>query len=440
MAKDIDDGLQDAERLSALIQLSSDFFWETDVEHQFTLLVHGARFESTQRESQIGTRRWDVPSVSPGPAGWAGLEATMDAHKAFHDFEYARRDLEGRIRNMVISGEPRLDEAGSFLGYRGMGREVTALRETERLLREASARFEALVQLSSDFYWETDAGHSFTVLVHGPRFVSTQRESQIGKRRWEIASVSPDAEGWARLERDMNEHRVVQDFEYARTNAAGVVKHMSISGEPRLSEDGAFLGYRGVGRDITERVVARERIEHIALHDGLTGLANRANLTGSLKRAIARAQRAVKGLALVFIDLDGFKQVNDTLGHDAGDRLLVEVAERLRGCLRAADLPARFGGDEFVVLLEDLPGRAAVGRVAGKLLDALGRPYAVLVESSCRVTASLGIAVFPDDANDDLLLMRRADEAMYRAKQAGKNAYRFHAEANGAQESRTPGT
>lgn len=439
MAHDINDPLQNAERLASLIQLSSDFFWETDAEHRFTLLTIGSRHKSTQRESQIGKRRWEVPSVAPGPEGWARLEAAMDAHEVFHDFEFARRDQEGRIRYMMTSGEPRFDGAGRFLGYRGVGRDITTLRETERSLLDATKRFEALVQLSSDFYWETDAEHRFTVLVHGPRFVSTQRESQIGKRRWEIGSVSPDAAGWAKLERDMNEHRVFHDFEYARANADGIVKHLSISGEPRISGDGAFLGYRGVGRDISERVAARERIEHLALHDGLTGLANRANLTGSLVRAMARARRAAKALALIFIDLDGFKQVNDTLGHDAGDRLLVEVANRLRGCLRAADLQARFGGDEFVVLLEDLPERAAAGRVAGKILEALGRPYGALEGGRCRVTASLGIAVFPDDAQDDRALMRRADEAMYLAKLAGKNAYRYYVEEKGAQEDRSAG-
>ena len=148
----------------------------------------------------------------------------------------------------------------------------------------------------------------------------------------------------------------------------GGVRYLSISGEPRFAADGRFVGYRGVGRDVTEIALARERIATLAYSDPLTGLANRTSLGPSLEQAVQRTRRRGSKLAVIFIDLDGFKQINDLHGHDAGDALLVEVAGRLRAHLRASDLLARLGGDEFLVVLEEVTEIAPVETVANKLL------------------------------------------------------------------------
>ncbi|MEA2282132.1 MAG: hypothetical protein QOK21_2739, partial [Solirubrobacteraceae bacterium] len=163
---------------------------------------------------------------------------------------------------------------------------------------------------------------------------------------------------------------------------------------------------------------ASRRLRHQALHDGLTGLPNRSLLYSRLRRAIASAGRGANGLAaLMLIDLDRFKEVNDTLGHDHGDELLVEVAARLRGALRRGDTLARLGGDEFAVLLPDLPERAAVAELAGRLQDALGRPFA-LRGVAVELEASIGVALSPDHGDDVHALVQRADVAMYDAKRA----------------------
>jgi diguanylate cyclase (GGDEF)-like protein len=170
---------------------------------------------------------------------------------------------------------------------------------------------------------------------------------------------------------------------------------------------------------------ASRRLRHQALHDGLTGLPNRSLLYSRLGRAIASAGRGQQGLAaLMLIDLDRFKEVNDTLGHDHGDELLVEVAARLRGALRRGDTLARLGGDEFAVLLPDVPERAAVADLAGRLQDALGRPFA-LRGVAVELEASIGVALCPDHGDDVHTLVQRADVAMYDAKrgQAGIATY-----------------
>jgi diguanylate cyclase (GGDEF)-like protein len=214
-----------------------------------------------------------------------------------------------------------------------------------------------------------------------------------------------------------------RDFELARALAEGGTRYFAISGQPRYDAQGAFLGYRGVGRDVTEVATARQRIAALAYSDPLTGLANRVSLAPALERAVERARRYGSKIAGVFIDLDGFKLINDRLGHAAGDVFLVEVARRLRHSVRASDLVARLGGDEFFVLLEDVQDSAAVERVLAKLVDVLRKPYPGIGEAQRRISATLGVSLYPDDASDAATLMQHADEAMYTAKQAGKNAY-----------------
>jgi diguanylate cyclase (GGDEF)-like protein len=200
---------------------------------------------------------------------------------------------------------------------------------------------------------------------------------------------------------------------------------LSISGDPRFGAQGAFLGYRGVGRDVTEIALARERIASLAYSDPLTGLANRTSLMPALDQAVQRARRRNSKIAVVFLDLDGFKEINDVYGHDAGDALLIELAGRLRDNLRASDLVARLGGDEFLVVVEEVQDPQPVEIVANKLLMETVRPY-TLPGAQASVTASIGISIFPDDAADATALMKHADIAMYAAKQAGKNTWKFY--------------
>jgi diguanylate cyclase (GGDEF)-like protein len=184
-----------------------------------------------------------------------------------------------------------------------------------------------------------------------------------------------------------------------------------------------------VGRDVTEIALARERIASLAYSDPLTGLANRTSLLPALDQAVQRARRKNSRIALVFLDLDGFKEINDLYGHDAGDALLIELAGRLRDNLRSSDLIARLGGDEFLVVLEEVQDPAPVETVANKLLAETVLPYSLPGQGTnapASVTASIGISIFPDDAADAGALMKHADMAMYAAKQAGKNCVRFY--------------
>jgi len=179
-----------------------------------------------------------------------------------------------------------------------------------------------------------------------------------------------------------------------------------------------------VVRDVTSRIEAERQIERLAYHDALTGLPNRTLFEDRLAQAISRAARDVGGLAVLFIDLDEFKLINDSLGHSRGDAVLSEVGARLRSCLRASDTAARLGGDEFIVCLQPVDDPASAGRVAGKILDAVSRPIAVDGQNLF-VTGSVGISIFPSDGTDGESLLRAADIAMYRAKEHGSNTFEF---------------
>ncbi|MFO8155692.1 MAG: bifunctional diguanylate cyclase/phosphodiesterase [Pseudomonadota bacterium] len=206
-------------------------------------------------------------------------------------------------------------------------------------------------------------------------------------------------------------------------------------GEMVVLELNARIQYRadseqvifGVARDVTDRERAERRVQHLAHYDTLTDLPNRALLDDRLKKALQRAQRRDARLALLFVDLDGFKYVNDSLGHHRGDELLQAVAERLRGGLRAEDTIARQGGDEFVMVVESIDGPREAEQVAQKVLGALGEPFRIGGDELF-VGASIGISLFPDDATEAETLIRNADSAMFRAKARGRNNIQFYTE------------
>jgi diguanylate cyclase (GGDEF)-like protein/PAS domain S-box-containing protein len=179
-------------------------------------------------------------------------------------------------------------------------------------------------------------------------------------------------------------------------------------------------------RDITERRRAEEHIEYLAYHDELTGIPNRAHFQREFDHTVAVSQRYGLSCALLLVDLDRFKYINDTIGHQAGDQLLKQMAARLRACLRDSDVIARLGGDEFVILMQDAANMEAVTAVADKILEVASRPL-IIEDQEFLVTASIGISTYPHDGADLQTLLKSSDLAMYRAKEQGKNGYQYFA-------------
>ncbi len=317
------------------------------------------------------------------------------------------------------------DELGSGHRLYGACQDITERRRVEEALRESESRFRAMAEHSTDWIWSinVEGRHIYSnprgvaILGYGlDEFMALDYPSlvhpdDLSLLRETFADAIATQRGW---------RNVVLRWRHRD----GSYRTFESNASPLLDEAGQLVGFQGVDRDITERRQAEARIEFLAHHDVLTGLPNRVLLRDRFEQAAAHARRAQMRVAMLFIDLDHFKVVNDTLGHAAGDQLLQAVVTRLSHSTRDSDTISRQGGDEFILLLNDIPDLEAVERVATGILQHLADPIEV-GGHALNATCSIGIAMFPDDGNDFDSLLQKADTAMYNAKDAGRNTYRF---------------
>ena len=307
----------------------------------------------------------------------------------------------------------------------GSCQDVTERRQAEDALRDSETRFRAMAEQSADWVWAIDATgrHTYTnnnglrwlgydldpFLCMDPTTLVHPDDRQLFAATF--AAAVAERTGW---------RNVVLRWR-CRDGSYRVFESNSTA---LFDEAGRLVGFQGIDRDITERRIAEERIEFLAHHDVLTGLPNRILLRDRFEQALHIADRVKTHVAILFLDLDNFKIVNDTLGHASGDKLLQGVVSRINRCMRDADTACRQGGDEFILLLSDIPGIEAAERVASDILSQLTDVFEVdghLLNISC----SIGISLYPQDGRDFDTLLQKADAAMYNAKEAGRNAYRF---------------
>lgn len=297
-------------------------------------------------------------------------------------------------------------------------------------MQHSEARFRSLSELTSDWYWEQDANYRF---VQIDRDIDIARalpdERVIGKTRWDsgVEGVSPAQ--WTAHRAALDARETFLDFEMYRHREDGSIMWVAISGAPIFDAQGEFAGYRGTGREISARKQAEADIERLAFFDALTGLPNRRLLIDRLNQAVAASARHASIGALLFIDLDNFKVLNDTRGHHMGDELLKQVAIRLTECVRNVDTVARLGGDEFVVMLEEVgtsefEAAAQAEAVGKKVLAALNHHFD-LGGQPHHSSPSIGVTLFFDLQQSVDELLQRADLAMYQSKAAGRNTLRF---------------
>ena len=265
------------------------------------------------------------------------------------------------------------------------------------------------------------------ILEVNPAFIAStgySREEALGQTTRELLhSDEHDAETFATMGKAMYKMGKWQGEIWSqRKNGEFYPEQLSIS--TITNEKGEISHYLSISSDIGDKKRDEERLSFLANYDALTSLPNRNLFNLHFKDALAQAQRYRRLLALLFIDLDHFKPVNDALGHDAGDCVLKEVASRLRSHLRQSDTVARFGGDEFLVLIPQYSEISGVVRVTKKILGELERPF-IICDKECRISASIGISLHPEDGSNAETLLKKADSAMYRAKEKGKNTFEF---------------
>ena len=306
-------------------------------------------------------------------------------------------------------------------------RNLIEQRRLQQQLQRSELKVRAMLDSSMQFIGLLDpTGRILHVNRQVHELLGLPLESLLGLRFWEIAL-------WADFDRQREDVRdaveraamgIASRFETVHTRPGGHGMILDFSLRPVLGANGAVVFLLPEASDVTRQRAAEESIRHLANNDPLTALPNRTLLTDRVNQAIRSAERSQEPFALMFLDLDRFKHINDTLGHSCGDKLLKEVATRLTASVRLPDTVARLGGDEFVLLLPDTPASGAMV-VAEKLLASIVRP-AVIDLHELAVTPSIGIAMYPTDGRDFATLSKCADIAMYRAKREGRNTYRFY--------------
>ena len=250
------------------------------------------------------------------------------------------------------------------------------------------------------------------------------RDEALGQTPRVIKSGKHDEQFYQQIWETLLQGEVYRNV-FINRRKDGQLYHEAVTITPLTDEHGKITHYISSGKDITESIQTQERLHHLAHHDALTGLPNRVLFVERLKHALQRAERRKRSVAVLFLDMDRFKIVNDTLGHEAGDRLLQAMAARLHACVREGDTVARFGGDEFAGFLSDVASPEDVAIVVSKFLDALAPPF-MIDGHELFISGSIGISLYPEDGTDTQTLMKNADSAMYRAKQMGGNTSEFY--------------
>jgi len=307
------------------------------------------------------------------------------------------------------------------LAVQAVFRDVTEERKARQALAEREQRFRDVVHASGEYVWETDAQWRYT-------YLSERVEAVLGYARNELLGRTPH-EFMPLGEAHFPDAKApFRDVVRRSITKSGGVIWQSVSGVPRLDAAGALIGYRGTAADVTARKQAEARIEYLATRDALTGLPNRTLLTDRAGQAILTAARSRTQLAVLCVDLDRFKLVNDSLGHQAGDALLRAVADRLQNTLGREDTLARLGGDDFVLLWNGLKSAEDAAVLAQRILSILARPFTVEGDT-LNVGASIGISIYPNDGRDFAELLKNADAALYDAKENGGGTWRLFAPA-----------
>lgn len=330
----------------------------------------------------------------------------------------------------VLGTEPRgfsTAERGQLADLAAIVAAQLHLHRTEARLRISETHYRLLAENTSDMIVRSD-------LDSTRRYVSPASRTLLGYEAAELVGTRPtdqihpdDVAAYARVLADIREGRAdtaVARQRYRRKDGSWVWVEVTFN-VTRHPGDGRSTGYVAAVRDISERMEAEARITHMARHDALTDLANRTLFRERLTQEIAASRRNGGGFAILSLDLDRFKAVNDSFGHQAGDTLLLTIAERLRACVRAEDTVARLGGDEFTIIQTGLTQPESGHALSRRLIEAIGAPIELCGRQTC-VGVSIGITLAPQARMDADDLCRQADLALYRAKIEERNTYRFY--------------
>jgi diguanylate cyclase (GGDEF)-like protein/PAS domain S-box-containing protein len=410
----------------SLAQSTHDLLWSVDREGRWSYVNAPAarRIYGEEADALLGAPLVER-ALGDAREGDARMLARALAGEPVMRHETRHRRRDGSVVALSFNAVPLRDGGGAVVGANGTARDISEESAAAAQLRETAEKLRLAVDAAELTYWEWDRdsdrltwGRDPLPVVDGEgrsaRWSEYREQVHPEDRERYLAKI---AAAWESGAACTNEYRLI-----ARD---GREVWIASRGKPLADASGRPARMIGVSQDITERKRREAEDRFLAHHDTLTGLPNRRLLDDRLRQALHLAQRRDSRVAVMLVDLDDFKQVNDRFGHRAGDAALREVAGRLAACMRKADTLARQGGDEFVVVIPELAGAADCDTVAAKILRALEQPVAI-ESRAVRLGASIGVSLYPADARDGEALLRNADAAMYRAKQAGGNRTRYY--------------
>lgn len=358
----------------------------------------------------------------------AHIDACMREHRRI-DIEYRIVRADGAVRWVWERGVGIYGASGKVEAMEGFLQDVTERKEAAQALQEAERRYRSIFENAIEGVFQTTPDGTYIAVnpalariygYHSP-------EDLIVSLRDISHQLYVEPERRREFMRLMEQHGSVSNFESRVYRRDGEIIWISENARAVRDDSGHLSCYEGTVEVITERKLYEAEMRHQATHDALTGLPNRNMLHEHLQRALKAARQSGGLTAVAFVDLDQFKFINDSLGHQVGDELLKTVAQRLQACLRDTDMVARQGGDEFVLVLQNQGGgESGIAEVMQRILGAIARPWQV-GEREFQVTASIGVSRYPGDGRDVETLLKHADSAMYRAKEQGRNNFQFFA-------------
>jgi diguanylate cyclase (GGDEF)-like protein/PAS domain S-box-containing protein len=428
-AVDVVNQLQHLQLVSARFRdmalIGADWVWETDSEGRYTYCSgQVANVLGYEPGEVVGRTLFDFMPTAESARIRRIFCESVSLRQPIVDLEYDALARDGRQVVQVVSGMPVVDKESNKLMFRGVARDITERKQAEAALKESRERFRNLVETTSDWVWEIDEEGVYTYSSPQVReILGYDAEEVLGKRPFDLMAPEETQRVAGVFREIVVSQKPFTLLENVNLHKNGSRVLLETSGVPFFDGTGRFRGYRGIDRDITARKQAEATIEFQAYHDLLTGLPNRDQLMFLFQLKLAEASRHDRKLAVVHLDLDRFKAINDSMGHAIGDKVIVAAAERLKSFLTERDALARIGSDEFILLVGVKRSEDA-GLLARKLVDAMRQIYRLNGED-IHVTASIGISMYPEDSTNAEILLRNADVAVSHVKERGRNNFQF---------------
>jgi diguanylate cyclase (GGDEF)-like protein/PAS domain S-box-containing protein len=419
---------QSEEKYRTILEQMHDSYYEVDLAGNFTFVNDAACLNlGYSREELIGSNFQIALSENEAKTVFQAYHTAYTTGEPNKGFAFEVRRKDGSIGFAESSVSLRKNERGEITGFRSISRDVTERKQSEEALRSAEEKYRVLVENINDIFYMLDNQGNITFISPAVERLTMYKMSElIGKPVFPLIHTD-DLPGLLESFNHLESGQLVP-WEFRLLDKDGRVIFVRTSRQ-LLYKDGKVIGITAVMTDMTERKQMEQKLEEMATHDFLTGLPNRVLLTDRFTMAAALAQRNKAGLAVMSLDLDKFKSINDTLGHEAGDQVLKTVSTRLTRIIRASDTLARIGGDEFVLVMQETKGTEDATAIAKKILVAFAEP--LLIDGhQVHLSTSIGIAIYPGEAEDLDTLIKKSDSAMYYSKGHGRNQFKFFSDGD----------